>query len=193
MKINNFLMAALCFGVLTVQSCNSDNKGDAKKEADQTNKDMKVIDNDDSKFMTEAASGGMMEVKAAQIAGQRCSSNQVKDFAKEMITDHTKANGELRDLAKQKNVALPDSMSNDDQKNIDKLMKEDAKHFDKTYIDMMVDDHKKAVDAFQKVVDNPKDADVKIWADKTLPTLKHHLEMAKMAKDNADKMDKKMK
>jgi len=188
MKITTFLMATLCIGFLSMQSCsNSGNKEDAKKEADSTNKEIKAIDNDDSRFMTEAASGGMMEVKAGQIAVQRGASKDVTAFGQQMIDDHSKANAELKDLATRKNVVLPDSMSNDDMKNIDKLNKASDKDFDKTYINMMVDDHKKDVAAFQKVVDNPKDADVKSWAANTLPTLQHHLEMAKMDKDNLDK------
>jgi len=186
----HFSMLVFALG-LFLGACN--NSDDPKKQADAVNKDMKTIDNDDSQFMTEATSGGMMEVAAGKIAVQRGISKEVKDFGQQMIEDHSKANDELKGLAMQKNVTIPADLSNDDQKNIDKLNAATDKEFDKTYMDMMVDDHKKDVDAFQKVVDNPKDADVKIWAEKTLPTLKHHLEMARMDQSVVDKYHKEMK
>jgi putative membrane protein len=50
--------------------------------------------------------------------------------------------------------------------------------FDKAFIDGMVNDHKKAVAAFEKAANDSKDPDVKAFAAKTLPTLKSHLSMA---------------
>ena len=45
----------------------------------------------DSKFASEAASGGMTEVKLGQLAQENGSSNAVKEFGRRMETDHTKA------------------------------------------------------------------------------------------------------
>lgn len=180
-------MLTLSFGLYLTACNNGTNSTDAKKQADAENKEIKAIDNDDSKFMTEAASGGMMEVQAGQIAVQKGISQEVKDFGQEMITDHSKANEELKTLAAQKNVVLPSALSDADQKNIDKLNNADAKDFDKTYMKMMVEDHKVDIDKFQGVVNHPEDADVKAWAQNTLPTLLHHLEMAKADKDIVDK------
>ena len=39
----------------------------------------------------------------------------------------------------------------------------------------MVSDHKKTVDLFEKATTDAKDADIKSFAVKTLPTLKNHL------------------
>ena len=189
MKIKNFLVL-LSFGVMTLASCNNSGNKDAEKEANDANKTINTIDNDDSKFMTETYSGGMMEILAGNIAVQKGLSQSVKDFGQQMITDHGAANNDLKALATQKSVVLPDTISNEDKKLIDALNKEDAGKFDKTYMDMMVEGHKKAIDAFQTVIDHPKDADVKAWAEKTLPTLKHHLEIAKLGKEDADKQYK---
>jgi len=181
------LIVALSFGLYLTACNNGTNSTDAKTQADAQNSETKAIDADDSKFMTEIASAGMMEIQAGQIALQRGISQQVKDFGQEMITDHTKAGDELKALAGQKNVVLPTAISSDDQKDIDKLNKADAKDFDKTYINMMVDGHKVVIDKFQGVINHPEDADVKTWAQNTLPTLQHHLEMAKADKDIIDK------
>ncbi len=187
MKSKNILMLMLSTGLFIAGCNNGVNSTDAKKQADAENKKANVIDNADAKFMTSAASGGLMEVQAGNIALQRGISQEVKDFGQLMITDHGKANDDLNAMATSKNVVLPAVVSNDDQKKLDKLNKVDAKDFDKTYINMMIEDHNAAIDMFQKVVDNPKDADVKAWAQNTLPTLLHHLEQAKADKTILDK------
>ena len=187
MNKKNILMLTLSFGLYLTACNNGTNSTDPEKQANAENKEIKAIDNDDSKFMTEAASGGMMEVQAGQLAVQKGISQEVKDFGQQMITDHSAANDQLKTMAAQKNVILPEALSADDQKSIDHLNSVDAKDFDKTYMKLMVEDHKADVDKFQDVVNHPKDADVKAWAQNMLPTLLHHLDMAKTDKDIIDK------
>ena len=99
-----------------------------------------------------------------------------------MVKDHNAAGDELKNLASQKNVTLPATVSNDHQKKIDDLNKKSGRDFDKAYIDAMVDGHQATVNDFEKASKNTKDADVKAWIDKTLPTLKMHLDSARAIK-----------
>lgn len=128
------------------------------------------LDSADKDFMMEAAKGGMMEVDMGKMAEQKAKSADVKKFGKTMVTDHSKANNQLMSLAKKKGVTLDTSKSSEKMSDSD---------FDKEYMDQMVKDHEKDVAAFEKEAKNGKDADVKAWAGKTLPTLKKHLQMAK--------------
>jgi putative membrane protein len=93
-----------------------------------------------------------------------------------MVTDHSKANDELKALAHKLNITLPDSISSDESKTRDDLAKKSGADFDKDYVNDMVDDHKKDVKAFEDAAKNCKDSDLKAFANKTLPTLKMHLE-----------------
>ena len=61
----------------------------------------------DRHFMDKAAQGGMAEVELGQLAEQNASSQEVKDFGKRMVTDHSKANDELKQLASKQDVTLP--------------------------------------------------------------------------------------
>lgn len=139
--------------------------------------------NQDADFAMKGADGGMAEVMMGQLGEKNGSSQAVKDFGAQMVTDHTKANDELKSLAAQKNITLPATTSADHQRMHDDLAKKSGKDFDKAYMDMMVDDHQKNVDLFQNEANNGADADLKAWAAKTLPTLQSHLDKAKQIRD----------
>ena len=132
---------------------------------------------DDAKdFSKEAAQGGMMEVQLGNVAMKNGGTRAVKDFGKMMVDDHTKINDQLKDLASKKNVDLPSSVSDHQQKDIDKLSKENGKAFDKDYVSMMVKDHKDDIDAFKKAEDKISDSDYKNFISNALPTLQKHLD-----------------
>ncbi len=132
----------------------------------------------DHHFMDKAAQGGMAEVELGQLAEQNGSSQQVKDFGKRMVTDHSKANDELKQLASQKGVSLPTTLDAKDQATKDRLSKLQGDAFDKAYMKDMVTDHKKDVAEFKHESTSAHDPDVKAWAGKTLPTLESHLQEA---------------
>jgi putative membrane protein len=133
---------------------------------------------DDHKFVEEAAGGGLAEVRLGQLAVDRSSDSSVKEFAQQMVTDHSKANDELKSLVAGRDVKIPAELPKDQQKKWDDLNKLSLEKFDKAYVDAMVDDHKTDVKLFEKEAKSGDDATVKAFAGRTLPTLKHHLEMA---------------
>jgi putative membrane protein len=105
-----------------------------------------------------------------------------------MVDDHSKANDELKSIAASKGITLPTSLSAKEQATYDRLTKLSGAEFDRAYMKDMVEDHVKDVAMFEKEAKNGKDADVKAFADKTLPTLREHLQMARdvNAKVNAN-------
>jgi putative membrane protein len=58
-------------------------------------------------FVEEAAMGGKAEVELGALAEKRAANPKVKQFGKRMVTDHSKANAELKRLATKKGVTLP--------------------------------------------------------------------------------------
>lgn len=131
----------------------------------------------DRNFIVTAAEDGTAEVELGKLAQQKGSNEAVKTFGTQMVTDHTKAGDELKALAGTKDVTLP-SGPGKHQKDIDKMGKKTGADFDRDYAKHMVNAHKSAVALFEKTAKSGKDADVKAFAAKTLPTLKQHLEHA---------------
>jgi putative membrane protein len=132
----------------------------------------------DQKFAKMAAEGSQAEIKFAQLAQQKSSDQQTKDFANQIITDHTKASDQLKPIAQQKGITLPDQMNSKDQAEYDRLSKLSGDAFDKAYFRFMTRDHRKDVAEFKREAQNGTDPDLKSFASETLPTLEHHLQMA---------------
>jgi len=156
----------------------------------------KKMSSADTKFMKEAAMGGMEEVELGKLAAQKASDADVKSFGQKMVDDHSKANDQLQQLATQKGVTLPTGPSAMQKNDMAKLDKLSGSAFDKAYVSMMVKDHKKDVAEFKKESTSAKDSDLKSWAGTTLPTLQDHLKMvqdisAKMHPTKSAKMSKK--
>lgn len=134
----------------------------------------------DASFMKDAAEAGMAEVEASKMAATQASNTQVKSFAQQMVDDHTKAADELKALAASKGVKLPEEPSMMQRAKLKTLKDDQGVKFDQHYADSFgVKAHEDTVRLFQKESSKAKDPDVKAWVDKTLPTLQHHLEMAK--------------
>jgi putative membrane protein len=134
----------------------------------------------DAAFMKNAAEAGLAEVEASKLAASKATNTQVKSFAQQMVDDHSKANDELKALAASKGVTLPTEPSMAQKAKLKLLQGADGAHFDKRYAESFgVKAHEDTVNLFQKEAQKAKDPEVKAWAEKTLPTLQHHLEMAK--------------
>src|SRR5690606_27140709 len=142
-----------------------------------------MADKDDADFAVKAADGGLAEVSAGQLAVKNASNQDVNDFGQMMIDDHSKANEELKALASQKGITLPTATSDEKTNDLQKLSEKTGADFDKAFMDQMVKDHKKTIDLFEKAEKNAKDADIRAFAQKTLPTLRSHLDRAQQLQD----------
>jgi putative membrane protein len=137
-----------------------------------------AVTSSDSSFLRKAAQGGIAEVELGNLAKDKASNPDVKQFAQRMIDDHSKANVELKRIATQKGVAVPAEADSKSKRELDKLSRLSGAEFDRAYMKLMVSDHQKDVAEFQSEQMRTNDPDVKDFVGKTLPTLQDHLRMA---------------
>lgn len=128
----------------------------------------------DQNFVTKAGIGGMFEVQSSELADDKAQSAEVKNFAKQMIRDHGKANKELDKLAKDRGATVPNALDAKHAAELKKLEGVEGAEFDKAYIQVQRAAHKEAVGLFQTYSDSSGDPELTAWASKTLPTLKEH-------------------
>jgi putative membrane protein len=137
-----------------------------------------VVPAQDQRFVVNTAGVGIAEVELGKLASEKAVNPDVKSFAQRMVTDHTKAGDELKALAQKQGITLPTEMDAKHKALRDRLMKMSGEAFDHAYIVAMVNGHQEAVTAFRTEARTGKDAEIKAWAEKTLPTIEDHLKVA---------------
>jgi putative membrane protein len=163
----NFSLAALMLALMAV----------AVSGARAQNENRGQLTPKDYKFVNDAAQAGSTEVTLGQLASEKATATQVRDFGKRMVQDHQKANDELKALAAKKGAVVMDTPTKKDEREIDRLKGLSGVEFDKAYVKAMVEAHKQAVKEFQQASAKADDMDLRDWATKTLPTLQEHLQM----------------
>jgi putative membrane protein len=131
----------------------------------------------DQAFLLAAAQINLTEIKLGGVALQNGQRQDVKDFGRRMMNEHMAINDDLKTLAAQENVVLPDTLDATHQRMVDKLTTLNGADFDQAYIGDMYKGHKKAVKAFKAESAATNDAGIKSFADKTLPMLEEHLKL----------------
>ena len=129
----------------------------------------------DESFILAAAQGGMTEVKLGELAAQKGTRDDVKAFGQMMVKDHTAINDDLKALATQKGVTLPDSLDAKHQGMVDKMAALTGSEFDTAYVADMLKDHKMDAKEFKAESAKTKDADIKSFVDKSIPVVDEHL------------------
>jgi putative membrane protein len=131
-------------------------------------------------FVKQVAISDMFEIESNKLGEQKGNAAE-KSFASQMVKDHTKTSNELKDLVSSGKVKaeLPAALDNAHQSKLDKLKSKTGKDFSSDFDSMQEEAHEDAVSLFERYSKGGDNAELKNWAGKTLPALKHHLEMAK--------------
>lgn len=129
------------------------------------------LSSSEKSFIKDAYESGLTEIAAGKLGQEKAVNADVKSFAQMMVTDHEKANTELKAIADAKGVKL----DFDAKAKTRALDSKSAADFDKAFAKQMVKDHEKAVKDFEKASKDVKDAQLKTFVDQTLPKLREHL------------------
>lgn len=131
----------------------------------------------DSRFTQQAMSSSATEIALARIALIKAQSEEVRDFARQMLDDHRRIAIDIDDFALQRGYLLNWTISAEHQATIDHLQAIDPASFDQAYMEEMVEAHEKAAAMMQ--AQSSGATETAVLARDTLPTVEHHLEMAR--------------
>jgi putative membrane protein len=159
-------------------------------------------------FTWDATVAGLKEVRLGEIAEQNTTNADVKQFAEQMVKDHSRANLRLEKIAQAESLNLPDTnafyvtINDQPPKQATQLMAQtpqealdaqritvqhlqalSGRDFDLAYASAMVEDHTNAVQLFENASANLTDKKLQKFATKTLPTLRGHYTMAQNLED----------
>ncbi|PJJ83106.1 DUF4142 domain-containing protein [Mucilaginibacter auburnensis] len=182
MKNKIFFIPLIAVGLLQACSSSEADKGADSTEvladngpvAEQSNVSSPAAA--DTAFANKAAISGMAEVALGKMAAAKGVSAEVKNFGNMMVKDHSMANEELMGIAKNKNITLPTGLDAEHQAKSDSLSKLSGKAFDEGYIKVMKEGHNKTLAIMNQEANGGQDAELKAFAAKTAPVVKHHLD-----------------
>jgi len=138
---------------------------------------MPQLSSADTSFINQAAIAGQAEVQEGQLAEKRGLGPAVRQFAQHMVTDHSRVNQQLMQLAQSKGVTPPSAPDPEAVAQVQVLERLHGRAFGRQYVRDQVTAHQQAVQLFQQEAAQGSDPDVKAFAQQTVPTLQEHLQM----------------
>ena len=141
---------------------------------EQQNADMAAMQ--DKAFLRKAAEGGMAEVQLGQMAQQKASSQDVRQFGEKMVQDHSQLDQQLKPIAEQQGVRPPKALSKKDEATLKKLEGLSGQQFDHAYIEAMLKDHKKDLKEFKETANRTQNPQLKDAAQRGAQVIESHLQ-----------------
>ena len=139
----------------------------------------------DAQIAFIVVTANQVDIDAGKLAESKGSSQEVKDFGKRMVMDHSSSNKAATELVQKLKVTpqpgeTSASLKKGGEENMAKLKKLDGAAFDKAYVDHEVAYHQAVLDTIDKtLIPNAKNPELKALLQKTRPTIVSHLEHAK--------------
>jgi putative membrane protein len=209
------ILALACSAAIAVTACNRNDTAENRPAATGQSPAATaggVLRDSPQEWVERAARANMAEIELGKLAEQRAENPQVKQFARMMVDEHTKALNELKEIASRDKIQMPAALDDDAQDTAKDLGEKRGMDFDKAYMERMIDDHQKTLDLVQDKADDLKDTqptgtsgtagnerasteaerdrinrNLSQWATKTAPHMAEHLEKAKLLKNQIDK------
>lgn len=129
----------------------------------------------DAEFLLDATAFYLRQIKLGELAA-RSGRTAVKGLQKDLQPEHDKGLKEVREMAKSKQVSIPDTATADAASTYQMLSAKTSLDFDKAYTEDVVDSYKKIVASFEKEAADSRDQDIKDWAKGELPNLRKQLD-----------------
>ena len=189
-RLTSLTLSILVAGLVT--GCRGDNRANTNASNNPAGRDRSAVgtsgvSNAERDFIRDQTEDNQAEIEVSKLAAERATNSEVKEFARMMVRDHTKAVNDLGQVAAAATVERGNKEPDRDHVNLkEDLAKLNGNDFDRKYIDAMVDEHEEMVGELKKHVDgdNPQ---LRKWAAQTLPVAEKHRDRAKELKDSLAK------
>jgi putative membrane protein len=132
----------------------------------------------DSRFIFDAASSNLLEIRLGQLAQSKAVNASVKQFGQQMVTDHNNLQTQLTATISKTGTDFKPGMNDEDKKEAERLDKLSGAEFDRQYMTSMIQHHQQDVAQFQSMSTSGRSTEARQIATTGLPVLQRHLTMA---------------
>ncbi len=134
----------------------------------------------DIQYVTQVGHSSRFEIEASQMAVQRGSNDYIRDFAKRMVSDHTRIEAEFKAYASSRNMSLPTDPDVGQKAVLASLGGKTGPSYDREFAqEVGVDAHQRAIRLFEEMAVHATDGQLQALAKTHLPTLREHERHAK--------------
>lgn len=143
-----------------------------KKETDTTQINSKLSPVEKT-FVSETVQINLFEIKAGELASKKSKNSHIKALAERMVSEHSKANSELKQIAELLSIKVTEVLGAEHQQKYKALSSAKEKEFDELYVKEMVSAHQTAVRTLMKesIIGSHE---LREYAETYLPKVKAH-------------------
>jgi putative membrane protein len=141
-------------------------------------------DQDPKLFITDAIKGNLSEIALAKMAAKNAAAEAVRTYGKTLAADHIQANNEASAVAAKLDLNPPAEPAAEARQEQNVLRKLSGRAFDQAFLNYMIKDHQTDIQNFEDQV-KAGNGETSKMAERQLPTLRKHLQMAKTLKNGA--------
>ncbi len=140
----------------------------------------------EANFARQACQADVAQAQIGKLASANTKNEAVRSLAKQLVKDHTQAEKELAQIFARKGISAEPQLAQSLQTSINRLAELKGGAFDEAFKEQVIEDHEKAIAVFQKQAEQGADPELKAFAQKHLPHLREHLEVAKQLPISTD-------
>ena len=126
-------------------------------------------------FANTMAASDTFEIESAKIAQNKATAPALKQFAAQMVKDHTASTAKLKTAAASANVTPAPALTAEQNANLEALRAASGAEFDNVYKQQQVAAHQQALSALQGYAANGEAASLKTFASNTAKVVEGHL------------------
>jgi putative membrane protein len=140
---------------------------------------MRMQNMQDGEFVQKVLADNDAQVQLSQLAQQKATSDDVKQFSEKMVQIHTELNQQMQPLAKKLDVSKPKKLDKKEKKELAQLQSLSGPAFDKAYIQDMAAAQQQGLKLFTKEAKTGEQTGVALTAQKDEPILEQHFAVLK--------------
>jgi putative membrane protein len=132
----------------------------------------------DRTFIQKVSQDNLAEVKTAKMVEQKTNDPAIRDYAKDLVNDHIKAEQQLSTVATSLNVTLPRQPDAQQTAAYDHLKALSGKQLDVAFVKDNLKDHKSDIREFDQRLQDSQSKALKDYVAAQLPHLQDHIRIA---------------
>lgn len=182
-----FKVAIAIGSLFFILSCNEQERNKYRNrplsmEDSITNKmeaDSGILESEDKAFVNAVIRSGMGEIEAGKLASEKSRDTAIQSYAKLLITQHQQLTKDMKDIVAERRVQIPESLDDAHTDKLNRLRSKSGKEFESAFLQQMIEDHTTSLTLFDQAGAHAKDVHIQSFANKNIPIIRNHLQIAK--------------